>query len=701
MAQRKVTYRAELDGGNEVKSEFGGIARAGREAYDTIGKGAKSADAHVKAFERALDKEERSFRALKASVDPAYAAQMRFQRSQDQVNRAVRLGVVSQKEAATVLRQLEARTRGVATAMEMVDGAAGRSSHGLRNALLQVNQIGQQAAAGGNILTATAIQLPDILGGFGGILPLIAGAAVGLGAAFIPKLFEADEAAEDLKGSLDAAFSTAQTALDAAREAQDRYTAAIRLSGAAQSIVTPQILQSLSLEVKAREALANLERMGFEDRKRTAEAGLAADRARLDQLVQDATNSSSLAAQAAMRVNNPEILEAATTRRRQQTQAVMADNEELVRSIQRQQAELDLVNALLAQNGDEASQLVDELIKAAEEGGKIKGAIGGIDFSDALAGAVALSKELGISLHKALQIRGAVGASAQARRDREAGVIFDPRDPNYDPIKAEFARVRENYGTVSPFDPSRIPKVKSTEVKSGAASREANQLDQEALRIRRATTTELEKYNVEMALANKLLEEGKISQETYNRHVAATKQAYEQATQGNNQFQRYVTMGKDAVINAIMGQKGAFDQLKQAIIRATIEYAVFRTVAGQQVSGGIGGLFKSVFSGMLPSFDGGGYTGDGPRSGGLDGRGGMLAVVHPQERITDNHGSGRGQGGGRGDGLVPFVGIGDGLAVSWLRQADARTAAQLGGFANMQRMNFGPTLGTYQSRGTL
>jgi hypothetical protein len=35
------------------------------------------------------------------------------------------------------------------------------------------------------------------------------------------------------------------------------------------------------------------------------------------------------------------------------------------------------------------------------------------------------------------------------------------------------------------------------------------------------------------------------------------------------------------------------------------------------------------------SFAGGGYTGNGPRSGGLDGQGGFMAMVHPQEQIID------------------------------------------------------------------
>ena len=46
------------------------------------------------------------------------------------------------------------------------------------------------------------------------------------------------------------------------------------------------------------------------------------------------------------------------------------------------------------------------------------------------------------------------------------------------------------------------------------------------------------------------------------------------------------------------------------------------------------------------SFDGGGYTGDAPRSGGLDGRGGFMAMVHPRETIIDHTRAGGGAGGG-------------------------------------------------------
>lgn len=38
----------------------------------------------------------------------------------------------------------------------------------------------------------------------------------------------------------------------------------------------------------------------------------------------------------------------------------------------------------------------------------------------------------------------------------------------------------------------------------------------------------------------------------------------------------------------------------------------------------------------LISMDGGGYTGNGPRSGGLDGKGGFWAIMHPQETVIDH-----------------------------------------------------------------
>ena len=45
----------------------------------------------------------------------------------------------------------------------------------------------------------------------------------------------------------------------------------------------------------------------------------------------------------------------------------------------------------------------------------------------------------------------------------------------------------------------------------------------------------------------------------------------------------------------------------------------------------------------MKSFDGGGFTGNGSRSGGVDGKGGFMAVMHPNETVTD-HTKGQTQG---------------------------------------------------------
>jgi hypothetical protein len=61
-------------------------------------------------------------------------------------------------------------------------------------------------------------------------------------------------------------------------------------------------------------------------------------------------------------------------------------------------------------------------------------------------------------------------------------------------------------------------------------------------------------------------------------------------------------------------------------------------------SGGIGDFLGSILS-----FDGGGSTGNGARSGGLDGKGGFMAMLHPQETVLDHT---KGQSGTAGSGVT-------------------------------------------------
>lgn len=56
--------------------------------------------------------------------------------------------------------------------------------------------------------------------------------------------------------------------------------------------------------------------------------------------------------------------------------------------------------------------------------------------------------------------------------------------------------------------------------------------------------------------------------------------------------------------------------------------------AAAAVAGGLARV--SAITSQQPSFDGGGFTGGGARAGGLDGKGGFMAMVHPNETIIDH-----------------------------------------------------------------
>lgn len=56
---------------------------------------------------------------------------------------------------------------------------------------------------------------------------------------------------------------------------------------------------------------------------------------------------------------------------------------------------------------------------------------------------------------------------------------------------------------------------------------------------------------------------------------------------------------------------------------------------GGSIWGSVAGLAGTLFK-SFGSFEGGGYTGDSSRTGGLDGRGGRLAILHPKETVIDH-----------------------------------------------------------------
>ena len=106
-------------------------------------------------------------------------------------------------------------------------------------------------------------------------------------------------------------------------------------------------------------------------------------------------------------------------------------------------------------------------------------------------------------------------------------------------------------------------------------------------------------------------------------------------------------------------------------------------MVGSLFGGGAGGSatgLSSLPSSVRTSFDGGGFTGLGPRSGGVDGKGGFPALLHPNETVVDHA-----KGQRLGSSIVIHVNSQTGDKAEIRRSAAAGARAALGAMSGAQR----------------
>lgn len=727
MAERKVTYRLSAEGGAGVKAEFQGIGLAGQDSYDRIHKAASEAEKSARVFDAALKSEKQQFEQLRASVDPAYAAMVRFDRIKQQADRAVFNGIATQKQANAVMAQAERQMLAYSRTAEMADTVNRRSGRGLQNIALQLNQVGQQGMVTGNYMQALAIQMPDMLAGFGGLAPAIAGAGIALGVSLIPALIRGQKEAEKLEVDILSAFNSTKTAVDSAQEAQERYTYAVSLNAGNQRRVTAEVLRLLAAEAQARSAIARDSLIddvrqrdalvaSIAERKAAFEAELQAQTEQLDRVFDLRREAMGHPDQDVGRQFIDTEQERARVRLAQQ---FVEQNQAAFDEMRKQNRELDLVNSQIAKGHGEAVKVVDELRKAADEGGRFASTISAVDLSGIGSQAAFLAQQMGIAADRAAVYNAVLNQQAGIKVPQPKGKFsFNLGDADNGDMGVGFASVGfRNVGLnmppprsipgYIPRGPSRVERdAASSGGRAGGASaadrtaqKEHNELLREKEAIYRATRTEAEKYNEAVARASELLARDMIDQETYDRQMKKLDETLRGASDGVREWESLVTSGKDAVIDAFMGQANAADRLAEAIKRAAVEYALFGSGPLAGVFGGGGGLLSGVLGAVtsLPSFDGGGDTHRGARVGGLDGKGGFLSILHPKERVEDM--SRTGSKASRDGDLVPFVGLGDGVQVQWLRKAQLQTAQTVGLSSRAHREGLGGALNDYQARG--
>ena len=142
---------------------------------------------------------------------------------------------------------------------------------------------------------------------------------------------------------------------------------------------------------------------------------------------------------------------------------------------------------------------------------------------------------------------------------------------------------------------------------------------------------------------NDMIAEARKALEDQAAAQAKMTEAVEQTRKASDDANRALVAGFASAIE----QADSFEDALRRIALQVAEVAVNGLVKGASgdLSGGNGflgdvfaGIGGSIFGNISPfgSFDGGGHTGNGPRSGGLDGKGGFMAMLHPQETVIDH-----------------------------------------------------------------
>ncbi len=154
----------------------------------------------------------------------------------------------------------------------------------------------------------------------------------------------------------------------------------------------------------------------------------------------------------------------------------------------------------------------------------------------------------------------------------------------------------------------------------------------------------------------------KIAKEVQDAEIAAIKAAEKALQEKERSAKQFADGFASSFTNAIttaenfkdamrMVAKSVVDSLIKMIIQKQIANAIFNVIPASlgggavstatQVSPGMTDFSSGIPVEMIA--DGGGFTGHGSRSGGVDGKGGFGAILHPNETVID-HTKGQGQG---------------------------------------------------------
>ncbi|WP_370281565.1 hypothetical protein [Pseudooceanicola sp.] len=386
--------------------------------------------------------------------------------------------------------------------------------------------------------------------------------------------------------------------------------------------------------------------------------------------------------------------------------AAVAANFALIRDLLREsgeELEQGVIDALV-QAEDQTRALAEQLGQSrqnAEDTATAAGAIGGA-LGSGVSAAAALAANLGISLDTARKLAALGPQGVITDRDANGNLYGgrggDPRKmggtasewqtadaidflDNYKPPRA--SRGRSGGGGSGAKAKVRDPQsiIENAQAQVQALERQIEMIgktDAEvaSLTLRYRALDEAKKMGVDVD--REMADSGRTLRQEIDAQAKAVEdlsRQYEAGQVAQSFFEDSVDGIADALAGALTGAKSfresmaqVFQGIAQDILRAGIRQAI-TSVFSKSSGGGGGGFLSSIVGAFLPgrakSFDGGGYTGSGPRSGGVDGKGGFPAILHPREVVHDLT---KGQGGVGGQSVVR-VELSDGLVAAILQEA--------------------------------
>lgn len=601
-------------------------------------------------------------------------------------------------EAAAIRSSQRAQQAFVRTNSEIGRSFSGMSkgaTASLQNVAFQAQDVFTQIAGGQGVARALSQQLPQLLGGFGALGAVI-GVAVAGGIPLISMLMETSEEAKSLDDILKDLEGTSKDYQSAIKELLtpmgemydlfgDNAEQAREMQQALADLARIRLADSISTAVNAvyaqfdgvKAALAEIRRQeqGLTDpiTRGMAETGVAIQVEEIRRQFGLTREEAEALSRALDKVDMAEtVQEQVTAMNEVIALAQSALSSEINLSDERRAGlealikmglEINRNAAAIESSADGAQSLADNTGRAADEGARLAGT----DMASGIAAAAANAMTLAQRLAMAADQAAAIG-SASAPVDVSEKGFFKP-DLN------RFGNPYAGEGGAGPSTSSR-PKERPIQMdadwgwstaKGGGGGGGGKKRDEYAQSIERlqeridlmkqetAAFTEAagaqglygdaaDYAKVKAELLNAAQKQGMAITPELSAKIEEQARAYAQAAQDAEYARQKIEAvqdasekGEDALGDVFGAILEGSDAAKKAVASLLMEIAKIQLQKGLlSLLDSAGGGGVTGFLGSLLSFDGGGYTWDGPRSGGLDGKGGRLAMLHPRETVIDH-----------------------------------------------------------------